>query len=122
MFSLLHLKKGILINPKAETITECFIDTIKGLDDYYSQLECQTFDIAHIGNGHDVYIDDEGLLSIQHDTKFFSIEGYHQPLAGNGIVMGFEAETGNTIDCTLTLDEIKARVKFHTLNEVRQMV
>jgi hypothetical protein len=121
MISLMHIKKGILINPKAETITECFIDTLKGLEDYYTQLECQTFDIAHIGNGHDVYIDDEGLLNIQHDTKFFSIEGYYQPLVGNGIVMGFNAEDGETINCTLTIDEVKARVKFHTLNEVRQM-
>lgn len=116
------IKKGILINVKNETITHCSIDTTKGLDNYYELLECGTFDIAHIGNGHDVYIDDEGLLDIQHDTKFFSIEGYYQPLVGNGIVMGFDHESGDTIDCTLTLEEIKARVKFHTLNEVRQMV
>ena len=117
----MHIKKGILINPTNETISECLIDTTKGLEDYYKHLECGTFDIAHIGDGHDVYIDDEGLLNIDHDTRFFSIEGYYQPLAGNGIVMGFDNETGDSIDCTLTIDEVKARVKFHTLAEVQRM-
>jgi hypothetical protein len=121
MISTMHLKNGIFIDSKNETITECIIDTTKGLEDYYTQLECRTFDIAHIGNGHDVYIDDEGLLNIQHDTKFFTIKGYPQPLVGNGVVMGFEAETGETINCTLTIDEVKARVKFYTLDGVRNM-
>ena len=119
MISLMHLKKGFLIDPYTGTITETIIDSTKGLDDYYSQLGCRSFDIANIDPNNDVYIDDEGMFN---NTMFFSIEGYYQPLAGKGIVMGFEAETGESISTSLTLDEVKAKVKFHTIGEVMEMV
>jgi hypothetical protein len=119
MISLMHLKNGFLINPYTGTITPTLIDTTKGLEDYYSQLECRSFDIANIDPNNDVYIDDEGMFN---NTMFFSIEGYYQPLAGKGIVMGFDAETGNTIGTSLTLEEVKAKVKFHTIVEVMSMV
>jgi hypothetical protein len=54
---------------------------------------------------------------------FFKIEGYHEFLPGNGLILGYDDETGDSSDTTLTIDEIKSMVKFNTLNEVRsQMV
>ena len=115
----MHFNNGFLIDPYTGTITPTLIDTTKGLEDYYSQLECRSFDIANIDDKNDVYIDDEGLFN---NTMFFTIEGYYQPLAGKGIIMGFDAETGNTIGTSLTLEEVKAKVMFHTLADIKSMV
>ena len=52
---------------------------------------------------------------------FFSYKGYPQPLSGNGLILGIDHETGESIDTTLTIDEVKENVKFLTLFEVQLM-
>jgi hypothetical protein len=53
---------------------------------------------------------------------FFKFEGYPDFLCGNGLVMGFDNETGESVDTTLTIDEVKSMVEFRTLNEVRRQL
>jgi len=63
----------------------------------------------------DVWVDDEGLLK---DPKhFFLIEGYPEPLAGNGIIANTDEE-GNTISPTATLEEIRNKVQFVSVFDV----
>ena len=113
------MKKAILINVKEETIEEVIIG--EGIEPIYEAIEVDCFDVVGFDEKNDVYVDDNGLLNLTPSSKFFSIEGYHQPLAGNGLIMGIDHETGESIDTTLSVDEIKSRVKFHTLFEVQRM-
>jgi hypothetical protein len=113
------MKKAILINVKNETIEEVVIG--EGIEPIYEAIEVDCFDVVGFDEKNDVYVDDNGLLNLTPSSKFFSIEGYHQPLAGNGLIMGIDHETGESIDTTLSVDEIKSRVKFHTLFEVQRM-
>jgi len=110
--------KGILINSKNETITEVEVGDYKTISGF---IECEFLDVVSIGENEDVYVDDEGLLNLDRDSKFFMINTYPQPLAGNGLILGFDFETGNSLDTKLTVDEVKKMVRFHTLNEVQLM-
>lgn len=114
------MRKGILIDVFNESITEVQVE--KGIQPIYDLLKCHTFEVVGLDDNNDIYVDEEGLLSLTPESKFFTIEGGHQPLAGNGLVLGFNPETGATLDCSYDIEVLKSKVKFHTLNQVRQMV
>ena len=67
-----------------------------------------------------IYVNEEGLINELPD--WFSYEGAHQQFAGNGVIAGFDAETGDTSGCTLDLEEVKKNVKFMSLDELRASV
>ena len=48
--------------------------------------------------------------------------GYHEFLPSNGLILGYDDETGDSSDTTLTIDDVKSKVTFHTLNEVRRQM
>ena len=53
-------------------------------------------------------VNDEGLFMF---SDFFYFEGNCQPNAGNGIMVGTD-ENGETVDCKMSLEAVKAKVKF----------
>ena len=113
------MKKAILINVKNETIEEVLIG--EGIEPIYEAIEVDCFDVVGFDEKNDVYVDDNGLLNLSPSSKFFSIEGYHQPLAGNGLIMGINHDNGESIDTTLSVEYIKSIVKFHTMSEIQRM-
>lgn len=104
--------KAILIDPFDETVTE-----VEHNGDYrqiYTLLShpehpVSCFTVVQIENNDAIFVDDEGLLK---DPKyFFSYEGYPQPLAGKGLILGTNDE-GDSVDVVTTVDDIKKRVSF----------
>jgi len=65
---------------------------------------------------HACYIDEEGLLN--NPQHFFIIDGYPQPLAGNGAIVGTNNH-GDDTNCKLDLDFIQQRVHFLSLKDVQ---
>ena len=116
--------KAILINVHDETVRQVEVDKKKTLKDMYRHIGCSMVEVGH--NFHhkadSVYVDEEGLFTMNDDSKFFSIEGGHQPFIGNGLVMGINFTNGESVDHHISVDEVRAKVKFHTLSEVRSMV
>lgn len=52
------------------------------------------------------FVDDEGLLNGQmHDVGAFYVKDYPNPLAGRCVVQGLDADTGDSVDCTLSIKE-----------------
>ena len=113
------MKKAILIDVKNETIEEVLIG--EGIQPIYDVMGIDCFDVVRLDEKNDVYVDDNGLLSLTPQSKFFSIEGYYQPLAGNGLILGIDNNTGESVDTTLSVEYIKSIVKFHTMREVQSM-
>lgn len=109
------MNKGILINVKDETITEVQVGDFRHIQ---KLVDCDLFDVVGLGKQQDVYVDDEGLLKLTPESKFFVIEGYPQPLCGNGLVLGHDME-GNSVNTKFTVDQIKEKVRFMTLEEVQ---
>lgn len=108
------MKKGILIDVKNKTITEVeVIENAQGsqLESIYKHLECSIFQIVNIDHKNDIYVDEEGLMNMNDETGFFQVDN-KEPIAGNGLIMGYDDETGDSVDTTLSVDEVKSRIKF----------
>ena len=109
--------KAFHINAEARTITE--VEVSKGYTNIYPFLstslkKVDCFTCVGIEQDDSIYVDDEGLLTIQFDTPFFLYDGYPQPLSGNGLVVGTDEE-GESVDPKNTLEDIKGKVKWMTL-------
>ena len=72
-------------------------------------------------NGDTLYVDEDGLSKITTASRYFTIEGGHQPFAGNGVIVGREppdeeisGDWPTTADPTITVDEVRAIVVFRT--------
>lgn len=107
--------RAYLINPHDQTITE--VDYSGDYCQIYDLIECQTFDVARINDRGDViYVDDEGMF---HNSEFFDLPGYSQPLAGLGLVLGTNDEGESTSPSNLvTLNWLRDQTRFLNLLEV----
>jgi hypothetical protein len=119
------MSKGILIDTENRTITE--VEVVRNeqgsqLQSIYEHVKCSTVEVVQFNDENDVYVDEEGLLSINDDTKFFKMKHYPQPIAGNGLIMGFDFETGENGDTDLTIEEVKNSVTFMSAHEVAMSV
>ena len=101
--------RALLIDPQTETVTETSITSWR---DIAPAIDAQLFDVVNIDDfRHSIYVDDEGLY-----TKIyrFAYVGYHQWLMGKGLIMGFDEDTGDSTDCTLTIAEVLNNTLFET--------
>ena len=117
------MTKGILIDVKNRTVTDVTVTKDSSgsqLQSIYDHIGCNMVEVVNIGE-NDIYVDEEGLLNLLPSTNFFMYKGYPQPLAGNGLIMGYNDETGDSVDTTLTVEEVKNNVKFLTHREVAIM-
>jgi hypothetical protein len=110
------MKKGILIDVHNREIKEVQIE--EGINSIYEQIKCDTFDCVQIHEENDVYVDDNGLTN---KSMFFSYKGYPEFLPGNGLILGIDHETGESIDTTLTIEEVRKNVTFLSLFDIQLM-
>ena len=101
--------RAILIDPFTQTIEE--VDYSGDYKDIYGLIECDLFTTVYLPNTSDdtMFVDDEGLYV--ENQKFFKIDGFEQPLAGRGLLLGTDEE-GESIDCMSTVEEVKAIVSW----------
>jgi len=115
--------KAILIDVINETVRQVEVDDNDVLRSWYKHMNCQMVQVGHYFNDKDsIMCDEEGLFTMDSDSKFFSVEGGHQPFIGNGLVVGVNPENGESVDPCISTEEVRSKVKFHTMNEVRTMV
>jgi hypothetical protein len=104
--------RAILIDPKAKTITEVeYTGDYKNINEH---IEAELFTVVGIDHYENedresLFVDDEGLY--KEDQYFFLWNGYDQPLAGKGLILGYNAE-GESIATSLGLDYVTSMVKF----------
>lgn len=107
--------KAFLIDPVARTIEE--VEHDGSLDSIYRLIGADCFACASFdADGNGAYVDDEGLL--KPNQEFFLIDGYPQPLAGKGLVLGCD-ELGETIEPTLSLEDLRNKTRFLNSVQVR---
>lgn len=99
--------KAFLIDPVARTVTPHNVESWR---DIAPALNCDLFDAVYLTPTTTVYVDDEGLYVP--DQHFFMFVNGHQALAGRGLVLGVDPETGDSIDCPLTLDQIESHLHW----------
>lgn len=93
---------AILIDPHAQTV-----QSVEWNGDYkhiYQLIDCDCYDVARINkHGDGVFVDDEGLY--KENQAFFVVDGYPQPLAGKGLILGVDAE-GESVAPNVALGHI----------------
>lgn len=100
--------KAYLIDAKAKTVTEA--DYNGDYRHIYQLIGVDTFAVVCIDDsGNTVFIDDDGLL--KDPRYFFTLAGYPQPLAGNGLVLGTDAG-GESVAPTISIEDVRAMVSF----------
>lgn len=107
--------KGILINPEEKTID--VVEVEDTLESIHHHIEAGTFDTVRIEHNDVIYVDDEGLYN-KHD--YFAIEGFPNPLAGRGLVLGTDYE-GYSTDPIHDLLAIANMVRFISYEEALEM-
>lgn len=110
--------KGILIDVYNESVRQVEVDDKDTLQSMYKHIRCSLVDRVSINDHDDIWVDDEGLLSLTEESKFFTWKGYDSVLAGNGLILGIDG-MGESIDPRITVDEVRSKVKFHTMRSVR---
>ncbi len=109
--------KAIFIDSENKEVREVEIDN--SLKAYYRILDCSMIEAATYFPYEDcIYVDEEGLYSGK--DSFFTVEGGHQPFIGSGLVVG-TSEDGETVSASTSLEEVRAKVKFLGLAEVRRL-
>lgn len=98
-------KKAILIDAKTNSVT---LVEVGEYTDIYKHCGYETFTCVGLGNGETLYVDDEGLIN---GTNFgFKIEGYDNPLMGNGLILGSTSD-GDSKDTALSVHEVAGKVR-----------
>lgn len=108
--------KAYLIDPVAQTVTE--VDYTGHYQNIYTHIQADMFETCKIEKKDMIFVDEEGLLKLKPDSKFFYYKGAHQPFVGRGLVLG-TSKMGGSIEPKNTLDEIKSRVSFMTLQQAQ---
>ena len=112
------MKKGILIDIEKQEIREVEVGGLESKQGYVGgliQIAFETEDEKNV-----IFVDEEGLLK-NNDKGFFLVEGGHQPFKGSGIVCGFDPETGDDADISLTVEEVTEMVTFKSQTEIALM-
>ena len=106
--------KAILINSEKYEVTEVDLEEDEfgevKIEDISKQLKCNYFDVARIGNGDAIFVDDEGLLR-EGVQPAFEHKGYHSLLVGNGVVLG-SGSMGESLPPKSTIEEIREAIQF----------
>ena len=88
-------------------------DSLPGI---YVSLECDMFTVAaHLPNNDLLLVDEESLIrNLKTAPTGFIIEIANEPhlFFGQGVIVGFNEEKGNHLDCTSKLVEIRSKVSF----------
>lgn len=109
--------RAIIINAQERTVSEAEIErSLKSLQNIVGGL-INSVSPGLEGTDHHAYVNDEGLLN--NPQHFFMLRDGHQPLAGNGVILG-TTDDGNEAPATLSLDWVKERVTFMDLQAVRE--
>lgn len=112
--------KAVLVDPFAETVTD--VEYNGDYKQIYEHIQADLFALVRLKDGDDVFVDDEGLLKLTEDSRFFILPDYPQPLAGRGLILGNDPISGESTDCNHDAAYYRDRVFFADMGFVRAAI
>lgn len=103
--------RAVLIDPTTKTITE--MDHSDSLEGMYAVLDCEDINSVRVGQFIYLWVDGEGYLK-EPTPPLFEWEGYGQPLAGKGLILGFDENSGDNMPYGGGLQWVIDHVKWST--------
>lgn len=107
--------KGILIDPKAKSVTEVQSPTGFDLHEIYALLGCSCITSFGIRGDDVAFCDDEGLLKgdeHMQNVGCYTLKGATQShLVGRTLVVGTGME-GETASCKSTIEELEEQIEW----------
>ena len=103
--------KAVLIDPYKEEVTDIEYDA-SDYKNIYPLIHCDVFTVVRLEDDDDVLVDDEGLLKVIKDTKFFMLPNYAQPIAGYGLITGVNQDDGETIAAHHDANYYRHKIRF----------
>ena len=83
--------KAVLIDAKNRTVTD--VEYSGDYREIYTLIGCRCFTLVRgLPDGDDLFVDDEGLLTVNDDSTFFQISWYPTPLVGSGLILSCDEE------------------------------
>lgn len=106
--------KAIKIDAAARSVSCIEVDTLESKQAAVGGLLAGA---GYLDNDDFVMVDDEGLLKDPKDFVIF--KGFHQPFAGNALIVGEADDDDNDTDCKSTVEEISKQIDFLDIHEMR---
>jgi hypothetical protein len=106
--------RAILIDPKPKTVV--LTDTTGELDDLYRLLGCASVEVIMLSETEALYVDEEGLFADE-PGPFFAINGFDQPQAGRGLIVGQDA-AGHHVGTRITIQEVRGMLTWPNIELV----
>lgn len=108
---------GYLIDPFELQVTQVTLGN--DYKEIYGFIRCEIFTTVEVNKfGDTIFVDDEGLYVA--NQLFFIHTGYpYQPLAGRGLLLGCNLETGESQSPVVSLEQTIKQVSFLTPYQVR---
>lgn len=101
--------RGLLIYPKANTITEVtYTDDYKNI---YTHIGADCFDIVRLNAKDTLFVDGNGLVNGEDNGRFYVEGKYPVILAGKGLLLSTDEE-GESIGTKMPMEELTAMIKF----------
>jgi hypothetical protein len=95
--------RAIKINSNEQTVE--VIDFEGDFRAIQKEIDVDCFTVVELnGEGDTLFVDDEGLFK---ETNFFVVEGYPQPLAGHGLILGTDLDSGESRGTDMEVPEVK---------------
>ena len=108
--------RSLHINAETQTITETVSN---GLADEQAAVGGNIESAHYFENGVDrIMVNEDGLFSLPQDTGWFFVAGAFNPFKGNGILVGVDEGTGETVDAKMSLADLKGQIQFMSAAEV----
>lgn len=86
--------RGYLIDPYEQSTS--LVEVKPGIHGIYDWVGASPVTTVELDDRHTLWLDDEGLYRTE--PMFWHWRGASQPFVGKGLVLGFDAETGDSID------------------------
>lgn len=113
--------KGILIDPKAKTVTTCEVDDENPLQSLYTLMRCSMVEQVYIGGGDVLLVDEEGKLTYPNKDGYFMGKYMEGIFAGCAVILNddgtkwrsahftLEEATRDVVWCSPTEEQVKPR-------------
>ena len=114
--------RAILIDAWSNDVREVtIIEEASMLQQMYELIGCSTVERVILPGGNDLWVDEEGLLFLTHNSRFFQYKDV-MPIHGRGLILGLDRTTGDCKSTKLKLEDVTDSVDFYSIEEVRELV